>query len=192
MTGKFIVLYGSNNIGKSTQTQLLQQRTQNSIAIKYPIYESPTGALISQILRSPELIDRKYTEIEIQQLYVQDRQNYEPKLMAMLKSGTSVIAEDYIGTGIAWGMTRGLNLESLISMNEGLLQPDITILLDADYRYTESIEKTHKNENDDQLWIKNRDIYRLLAKKFNWNIINANQPQKIVSEAILNLIKNEV
>jgi thymidylate kinase len=192
MTGKFIVLYGSNNIGKSTQTQLLQQRIQKSIAIKYPIYKSPTGVLISQILRNPELIDKKYTEIEIQQLYVQDRRNYEPELRAMIKSGTSVIAEDYIGTGIAWGMTRGLNLESLISMNEGLLQPDITILLDADYRYTESIEKTHKNENDDQLWIKNRDIYRLLGKKFSWNIIHANQPQKIVSEAILNLIKNEV
>lgn len=56
MRGKFIAIYGINNIGKSTQTSLLVQkmisRNIRVDYIKYPIYDlDPTGKMLNEILR---------------------------------------------------------------------------------------------------------------------------------------------
>ena len=189
MSGKFIVIYGSNNIGKSTQAEILANSISNCVQLKYPIYDlKPTGALLNQILRYPEMLTKTYTEREIQEIYVQNRADYEPVLKKLLTKGRNVLAEDYIGTGIAWGLTRGLSLVDCEKLNEGLLVPDISILLDAEYRYVDAIEKNHKNENDQELWIKNRNIYRRLAEYFGWEVVNANQLPEVVTRNIFDKI----
>ena len=59
MAGKFIAIYGINNIGKSTQTSLLVQRLV-SIGVrveyfKYPLYNlDPTGKMLNEILRGKQ------------------------------------------------------------------------------------------------------------------------------------------
>ncbi len=54
--GKLIVFYGINNLGKSTQAELLVERIKQegkkAQHIKYPIYElEPTGSMINRYLR---------------------------------------------------------------------------------------------------------------------------------------------
>ncbi len=189
MSGKFIVIYGSNNIGKSTQSEILAQKIINCTRLKYPIYDlQPTGVLLNQILRYPEMLTKTYTETEIQQIYVQNRVDYEPALKNILAEGRNVLAEDYIGTGIAWGLTRGVSLDELEKLNRGLLMPDVSILLDAEHRYIDAIEKNHKNENDQELWVKNRNIYRKLAVHFGWEVVNANQQLEFVTKDIFDKI----
>lgn len=106
--GKFIVLYGSNNIGKSEQANRLVE-ILNSLGIdtdylKYPIYElEPTGSELNRILR--ENNPKNYSAEDAQRFFARNRLDYQPTLEKALAMGRWEVAEDYTGTGIAWGLT---------------------------------------------------------------------------------------
>lgn len=192
-TGKFIVLYGANNLGKSTQIELLANRLHEHLlpllTIKYPLYHlKPTGPRINSILRDPNHKERHLDEISFQKIYAQNRMDFQQTLISVLNSGINVLAEDYLGTSIAWGMTRGGTQKDLEEINSGLIQPDLELLLDGE-RFMSTIEKTHRNESDKyKVWQKNREIHLKLAEDYNWKIINANQTRKQVHKQIWDTI----
>lgn len=192
--GKFIVLYGPNNIGKSIQTRELVSRIvldgNQVIMIKYPIYHlEETGPKIDKILRGKDSTKKKVSEEEFQKLYAQNRRDFQPNIINLLNSNIHVIAEDYTGTGISWGMTRGVKVEILEQINKGLIEPDLSLTLDGK-RFSESIESGHRNESDgDKVWKKNREIHLFLAKRYSWTVINANRIIKEVHEEIWDNVK---
>jgi len=115
-----ITIYGINNIGKTTHAKNIVKRLKKSgkkaIYVKYPIYDlKPTGPFINKILRSKN--SQKISEEELQMWYVLNRYQFEPTLKKYLKQNYIVIAEDYIGTGLAWGWTKGANLKWLENLN---------------------------------------------------------------------------
>lgn len=191
--GKFIVIYGTNNIGKSTQVQMLATKLLDQgkqiLVLKYPIYSlEPTGPQINAVLRHGEKMD----EGSFQKLYAQNRRDFQPILISILEAGIYVLAEDYVGTGIAWGMMRGLSMEKLIKMNKGLLEPDLCILMDGE-RFKTHIEKGHINEDiDDLIWQKSRRIHRRLAVRFGWQIIKANHSRTHLHEKIWRLVRESL
>ena len=110
--GFFIVLYGINNLGKSTQAQALVESLNKAGLpakyLKYPIYDlKPTGPKINEILRNTD--KQPISEEEFQALYTKNRFDFQPQLCKMLAEGVTVIAEDYIGTGLAWGWSKGVD-----------------------------------------------------------------------------------
>lgn len=191
MKGKLIVLYGANNLGKSTQVELLEKSLQiKNIPvkrIKYPIYDlEPTGPLINAVLRQ----GKQMPEEELQRTYVQNRKDFEPQLKGMLADGTYVIAEDYLGTGIAWGMVRGVPLEVLEDMNEGLYPADVSVMLYGK-RFATGRESTHRNETDETIWNLAKEKHDLLAKRYNWELVYANQPIEKVQHDILSILEKK-
>lgn len=190
--GKFIVLYGSNNLGKSTQLDLLEEEwraiNRPYTRIKYPIYSSPTGKIINLALRGDEngkKID--LNDEELQELFAEDRRQYEQELLNLLSKG-EVFAEDYKGTGFAWGLTKGVKREQLDRYNAGLLEPDIAILLDGD-RFTGGIEKGHRHEAaGEQIWEMNRKIHHELATEFGWEVVSANESKETIHKNIMEII----
>jgi thymidylate kinase len=186
--GKFIVFYGANNLGKTLQVTLLEKYlAQKKIPVKrvkYPVYDlEPTGPVINAVLRKGKLMP----EDELQKLYVQNRKDYEDTLKNYLQKGMWVIAEDYKGTGIAWGMVRGVPLTFLEKINEGLLPEDIAIVFYGK-RFETGKEHDHRNENDDTIWQKAYDNHMVLAKKYKWNKIFANQSIEKVQQDITALL----
>ena len=150
--------------------------------LKYQIYDlEPTGPQIDQILRSGK--SQTITEIELQKLYAQNRRDFQAQVKKKLNQGINVVAEDYIGTGLAWGVTKGAKLEDLEKQNQGLLKEDITILLEGE-RFLDGKEENHLHESSDELMAKNRQIHLDLARKYNWQIINANQSIEEVRQSI--------
>lgn len=189
MKGKFVVIYGANNLGKSTQARMLvdclKDKGIDAVYIKYPIYDlAPTGPEINDILRGKKPLPE---EEDLQKLFVQNRKDYEPKLKEMLDKGTWVIAEDYKGTGIAWGMVRGLKVEDLEKLNEGLLDEDLGILLNGE-RFKHSVEKGHINEENEKVWKKAQEKHLELGEKYGWKKINANQDKEKVVEEIWEIV----
>lgn len=178
--GKFIVIYGANNVGKSVQTKLLSNKIISEgyalATFKYPVYNlQPTGPKINQILRHPETLKQKVSEIELQKIFAKNRKDFQVTVLSLLNAGINILAEDYTGTGIAWGMTRDLSLLELEKINTGLIKPDLAILLDGT-RFLTTIEKGHRNETDkDEMWLKNRQIHLQLAERYNWRQVKANQ-----------------
>lgn len=174
--GKFIVLYGVNNLGKTTQAKLLVERLNKeghpAEYLKYPIYDlEPAGPMINDYLRGGN--PHQITPRELQTLHVLNRTQYEPTLQAKLADGITIVAEDYVGTGMAWGIGAGVDEAYLTKLNAHLLKEDSIFLFDGE-RFTASIEKNHKHETDEALLEKVGDAHRHLAKKYGWHTINAN------------------
>ena len=105
----FITLYGINNIGKTTHTVRLVKRLKkagyDAVRIKYPVYDvHPSGDFLNKVLRSGE--SQMLSEEELQLWFVLNRTQFQPILKGWLDAGKIVVAEDYTGTGIAWGTTQ--------------------------------------------------------------------------------------
>ncbi|EKD25017.1 MAG: dTMP kinase [uncultured bacterium (gcode 4)] len=176
MKGKFIVFYGINNLGKTTQAKLLIEKLkQQGIKVeftKYAHYDlEPTGKLINGYLREGNPHD--FSPREFQLLHFAERLQYETVLKEKLDQGINVIAEDYFPTAIAWGTGAGVDQNFLEYLHKFLRQEDLGFIFDGQ-RFTEAIESGHKHETDNPLVEKVREVHQDLAKKYGWLPINAN------------------
>lgn len=189
--GLLITIYGVNNIGKSTHAKLLVGRLKkegyDAIYLKYPIYDlEPTGPRINAILRSES--PQSVSEEELQTLFMRNRRDFEPRLRTMLDEGKIVVAEDYTGTGIAWGTAKGADQAWLEKLNDKLLKEDFAILL-VGRRDLRVREKTHIHETNDELVERVGKILRELAQKNNWSVIELREKIGDTAEKIWREVK---
>jgi len=176
--GKFIVIYGINNLGKSTQARLLVKAIKKSGKkaeyVKYPIYASePSGKLINEYLRKGN--PHKFTPREFQLIHFIDRIRYEAALKSKLEKGINIIAEDYFGTTMAWGMATGVDEKLLEYLYKFVLKEDLALLF-IGKRFKKAQEKRHKHEGDEKLTEKAQKTHLKIGEKYGWQKINANLP----------------
>ena len=192
MRGKFITIYGVNNIGKSTHCRRLTERLNiegyDAVYFKYPIYDCPpTGPQINKILRSHE--PQKVSEEELQTLFMQNRKDFEPKLRKMLEEGKIIVAEDYTGTGIAWGTAKGLSMDWVENLNKDLIEEDLAILINGE-RNLKSKEAQHIHESNDELVDSVSDILLQLADLHGWKIVPLQDQKEDTAKLIWDVVKN--
>jgi len=176
--GKFIIIYGANNLGKSTQARLLVKAIRKSGKkaeyIKYPIYDSePSGKLINEYLRKGNPYN--FSPREFQLIHFIDRINFEPTLKDKLEKGINIVAEDYFGTAIAWGTAAGVSKKLLEYLNKFIFKENIAFLFDGK-RFEHSEEKNHKHEKDRELMNKVKKTHLQIGKKYGWKKVDANLP----------------
>lgn len=188
--GKLIVLYGINNLGKTLQAEKLVDRLisegKKARYLKYPIYDlAPSGPHINAYLRNGNPYGLSTREVQI--VYTLNRTQYQERLLEQLFFGVHVVAEDYTGTGLAWG---GLgNLNFLRDINSHLYKEDVAILLDGE-RFVGSIEQGHNHEEDNIRTASVRQLFSQLAKENNWGVVNANNSPDKVHEDIWTIVKS--
>lgn len=195
--GKLIAIYGINGIGKTTQVELLVEylklKGKNASRLKYPIYDlEPEGPFIYKYLRDPKF--RENNELstdELQKKYAENRRRYEADLKKRLENGEWIMAEDYIGTGVAWGLTWGGDLEFLEEINKDLMKADLEILMHGN-RFDTAIEKDHRNEMEPERIRMCKNFHLLLAEKYSWKIVNANQSVEEVKKDLIEIIEAEL
>ena len=191
MKGMFIVFYGINNLGKTTQAKrlinYLNEGGMKAEYLKYPVYDlQPSGPFINNVLRGSE--KQGISEEELQLWYVLNRFQYQPILKQKLNEGITIIAEDYSGTGVAWGVAKGAEEDWLVNLNKPLLKEDVALLFDGE-RFLQAKEENHLHESNDELMKKSREVHLRLAEKFGWIKINANESKEKVFEKIINALK---
>ncbi|MBU0596866.1 hypothetical protein KJ641_03770 [Patescibacteria group bacterium] len=174
--GKMIVLYGINNLGKTTQAELLvkkiREQGEKAEYLKYAIYSlEPTGPILSDYLRSGNPYELSPREAQIIQAL--NRTQYEPILQEKLEQGINIIAEDYTGTGIAWGVGAGVGEDFLKLINSHLLKEDLAFLFSGN-RFREATEENHKHETDEELLNTVKQVHAKLGEEYGWLPINAN------------------
>ncbi len=184
-----IALYGINNIGKSTQVTRLVSRLReqgvDAIAFKYPVYElEPSGSFLNAVLRGGA---QKISEAELQLWFTLNRHQFESRLREHLTQGRTVVVEDYTGTGLAWGEAKGLSREWLKTVNKGLIQEDLSILMDGS-RHMEARETSHVHEQDDALSERCRQIHLELAHEYGWSVVSSEGSVEAVHERIWEVI----
>lgn len=191
--GLFIAIYGVNNLGKTTHAEILRERLSGLgfkvKRIKYPVYDiEPSGVYINKFLRNAEFRP-DMTQEEFQLWYVLNRYQYQAELKKMLDEGTIVIAEDYSGTGIAWGIAKGIDEEFILNANSKLLEPDLSILFEG-RRKLESIESGHKHEQNAELTEKCRLVHEQLAEKFGWRRMHVEEKIEDTASNLWDIVFN--
>lgn len=194
MSGKFIVIYGVNNIGKTTHAKRLfrhlRQLGKKAVYIKYPVYKvKPSGEMLNKILRSGK--PQKMSEEELQMLYVFNRYQFQPTLQKWLSERKIVVAEDYTGTGIAWGLTKGAKLNRLELMNKFLVQPDLEVLL-CGRRKISAREKKHLHEESNYLLNKCAKVLNRLQKRYGWGKIKIAKDKDATEREIWKIVKTVI
>lgn len=193
--GKFIVLYGVNNLGKTTQAKLLVenliiQLSQKAEYMKFPVYDlQPSGPEINNYLKQGNPYD--FTPREFQFLQILNRTQFAPKLETKLNNGIWVVAEDYTGTGIAWGMATGVNKNLLYNLNSHLPKEDLGILFEGE-PFAETLDRTNVHETNPELLKKTEIIFKDISKDFGWESVNANQTKDEVQENIMQIVKSKI
>lgn len=190
--GKFIVLYGINNLGKTTQAKMLVDKLNaqgnKTEFIKYPIYNlPPSGTILNNYLRGGNIFN--LTPREAQIFYTKNRTQFEIELKKKLEEGINIIAEDYTGTGICWGMGAGVDEMFLKYINSHLLEEDLAFLFDGE-RFKEATEQNHKHETNDDLTNKVRWAHLKLGQEKGWKKVNANLTINEIHEILWREISN--
>lgn len=190
MRGKFIVIYGINNIGKTTQAKNVVQyflsRGLKADYVKYPVYDiKPSGLFIDSVLRSDR---QEISEEELQTWFTVNRLQFQPILKRKLAHEINVVAEDYIGTGLAWGSAKGADYNWLKSINSTLMKEDIGILLDGE-RFAFAREDRHIHEIDSKLMEKVRKRFIEIGRELGWHMVNVNQGKEKVFSDILSILR---
>ena len=191
MRGKFIVIYGINNLGKTTQAQLLVNKLKKegykAHYLKYALYNlEPSGPLLNSYLREGN--PYKFSSREFQLLQVLNRFQYQPELEKKLRAGINIVAEDYIGTGLAWGIGTGVDETLLKYLNTNLIKEDLVFLF-VGKRFKQAQEKGHPHEENQALLEKVQIIHQRLAQEFGWQIIQANQKPEKITQQIWQAVK---
>ena len=168
----FIAIYGINNIGKTTQVQLLKEHLTKQgrkvFTLKYPIYDiDPSGSFLHSVLRSRQ---QTLSEEELQMWFALNRYQFQPKLHHLLATHDIVIAEDYTYTAVAWGSCKGLSQDWIEKINDKLIQPDLEILITGE-RSLETVEKGHIHENQHELADKVSSKLKQLAQDKGWKVV---------------------
>jgi thymidylate kinase len=189
-SGKLIVLYGVNNLGKSTQARQLVDSLRalghHATYLKYPLYDTaPSGPLLNDYLRGGNPYGLSAREAQF--VYILNRTQYQPELENILATGTHVIAEDYIGTGIAWGAAAQVDKTLLLQMNSHLRAPDIAILFEG-ARFSSGIETNHLHEADTIFTEHTALELRTLADEQGWYRIQAHGDQKDIQKKICDIV----
>ncbi|MEK6974040.1 MAG: hypothetical protein AABW41_02280 [Nanoarchaeota archaeon] len=197
--GKFIVFYGINSLGKSTQAEILTSRLKQAglktaSPIKYAVYGlEPTGTLINEYLRGKNGLrnPRALSAQEFQMLQAMNRYQFEPTLLEKLNKGFNVVAEDYAGTGIAWGIANNVDFNFLETVNSGLLKEDIVFLFTGN-QFSSGREKNHTHESNSSLTKRAYESHLRLAEKYGWIKIDANRDAQNISDEIFEHVKTKL
>ncbi|KAJ3352549.1 hypothetical protein GGF32_003651 [Allomyces javanicus] len=128
--GAFIVFEGGDRCGKTTQVALLAQALTTlghpTKTLKFPDRTTKTGHVLNQYLTNAVEVDDKAIHL----LFAQNRREAEPSMRASLQSGTTLIADRYAYSGVAYSASKGLDLTWCQRPDVGLPAPDLVVYLD--------------------------------------------------------------
>lgn len=134
--GAFIVIEGLDRSGKSTQASLLHDRlldpqdaeatTPKVVLLKFPDRTTAIGKTIEAYLHSKSDLDDRAIHL----LFSANRWELASTITAHLAQGTTVLADRYSFSGIAYSVRKGLPYEWCRAPEVGLPAPDLTLFLD--------------------------------------------------------------
>jgi dTMP kinase len=189
--GKIIVFEGIDKAGKTTQAKLLEKKLGSKCArIDFPDYSTPVGKEIKQFLDGK----RNYPDEVKMMLLSANRWEKKGEIEKMVSKGTTVIMNRYYQSNLVYGISKGLKLDWLLSLDNGLPKADLVIVIDI---HPKTLVSRSKNvvdtfEKDLELIRRVKKNYRILANKFNWRIVEGEKPVDEVQSQVLRIVRKFV
>ena len=176
--------------GKTTQSRVLVSALRNKgklcASLDFPDYSTPIGREIKSFLDGK----RDYPDETKLMLLSANRWERKEIIDRTLSNGTILVMNRYYHSNLAYGVSKNLELDWLMTLDRGLPKEDLCIVLEIRPTFSESRSKHAGDlfENDKDLLKNVYKNYRKLAKLFNWKIINGERSKEEVSRDILNMV----
>lgn len=189
--GRLIVIEGADGSGKATQTTRLFERLRNLrvnvLRVSFPNYESESSALIKMYLRgdfggTAESVNPYAASM----FYAVDRFASFQTWKDFYNDGGIVLADRYIFSSLAHQgakFSRKAEREKFYNWIEDvelkkfqLPRPDLTIFFDMPPEISAMLRKRRGredlHESDAAYMLKSYKLYKELAQKYDWKIVN--------------------
>ncbi|MFM7796159.1 MAG: dTMP kinase [Candidatus Nitrosotenuis sp.] len=189
-----IVIEGSDQAGKKTQTALLAQTLKKSKirtkTFSFPDYTTPLGKEIRGFLHGK----RKFPSQVIHCLLAANRWEKLNEIKLAQQNNSVIIMNRYYQSNLVYGLVNGMPLTWLEGLDKGLPPADLVIVLDVSQKESFSRKKIKRDRFE-----KNADFlktisstYRRLAKKYHWSIVNASQSKDMVHAEIMKILSKKL
>ena len=189
-----VVFEGGDQAGKKTQSALLEKKLKSAkIKTKifsFPDYSTPIGKEIIKYLYGK----RKFPPQVIHCLLAANRWEKLDDIKKAQQKNSVVIMNRYRESNLVYGMVNGLKTDWLENLDIGLPKSDLVIVLDV----PQSESFTRKKVNRDK-FEKNKDfskkiskMYRKMAKKNKWKIVDATKSKHEVHEDIMKIFGKKI
>lgn len=189
--GKIIVFEGIDKAGKTTQAKLLEKKLGSKcVRIDFPDYSTPIGKEIRQFLDGK----RNYPDEVKMMLLSANRWEKKGEIEKMVSKGTTVIMNRYYQSNLVYGISKGLKLDWLLSLDKGLPKADLVIVIDIRPKTLASRSKNVVDtfEKDLELIRRVKKNYRILANKFNWRTVEGEKSVDEVHGQVLRIVRKFV
>ena len=189
--GKIIVFEGIDKAGKTTQAKLLEKKLGSKcVRIDFPDYSTPIGKEIKQFLDGK----RDYPD-EVKMILL-SANKWEKKIQIekIMAKGTTIIMNRYYQSNLVYGISKGLKLDWLLSLDKGMPEADLVIVIDIQPK---TLARRSKNvvdtfEKDLGLIRRVKKNYRILGKRFKWRIVEGENSVEEVHSQVLKIVKEFV
>ena len=189
--GKIIVFEGIDKAGKTTQAKLLEKKLgRKCVRIDFPDYSTSVGKEIQQFLDGK----RDYPDEVKMMLLSANRWEKKEQIEKIVCKGTTVIMNRYYQSNLVYGISKGLKLDWLLSLDKGLPEADLVIVIDIK---PQTLVRRSKNvvdtfEKDLGLIRRVKKNYRILGRKFKWRIVKGENSVDEVHDQVLEIVKKFV
>lgn len=189
-----IVIEGNDKAGKATQTELLKNALEKNglsvSAMAFPVYDSPIGKEIKAFLDGK----REYPVQVRHMLLSANRWEKKTEIEKMLEGNQVVILNRYYQSNLIYGIASGLEMEWLQMLDEGLPKEDVVIVLDVGPEV--SIQRMPSKgdifEMNDEVLNNVSRLYRELAKKFGWVLVDGDRTKEEVHKEIMGIVESRI
>ena len=189
-----IALEGSDQAGKKTQTAMLSEALKaqkiKSEVFDFPDYSTIIGKEINNYLHGK----RKFPPEIIHYLYAANRWEKLEEIKKSAAKNSILIMNRYYHSNLVYGIANGLKEKWLQSIEDGLPKADLVIVLDVSQNESFSRKKSKRDkfEKDKEFSKKISQIYRRLAKKHRWKLIDASGTKQETHKEILKIIFKKI
>ena len=208
MTGKLIVIEGTDCSGKETQSNLLLKRLNESgiaaTKLSFPMYDTPTGKIVGGPYLGKDYISEGWfkegavnVDPKVASLYyAADRKYNIYKITDLLNTGVNVILDRYVYSNMAHQAGKIVDVQKRIEMYNWLdmlefkllelPQPDIACFLHMPLEYAVKLregrtEKADEHESDLEHLKLAENAYIELANRYKWETIECVKGNEILS-----------
>ena len=189
--GKIIVFEGIDKAGKTTQAKLLEKKLGGKcVRIDFPDYSTPVGKEIKQFLDGK----RNYPDEVKMMLLSANRWEKKGEIEKIVSKGTTVIMNRYYQSNLVYGISKGLKLNWLLSLDKGLPKADLVIVIDIRPNTLVSRSKNVVDtfEKDLELIRRVKKNYGILANRFNWRTVEGEKSVDEVHSQVLRIVRKFV
>lgn len=189
-----VVIEGGDQAGKLTQSVMLEKalkkRKIKTKLFHFPDYETPIGKEIRKYLDGK----RKFPPQAIHCLLSANRWEKLEEITSAQEKNSVLIMNRYYHSNLVYGIANGIKPKWLEGLDDGLPKADLVILLDVSQMESFQRQKTNRDkfEKNEEFLRQISKIYRNVAKKKRWKIIDATKSKDEVHKEILKALSKKI